>query len=61
MAQTYFQVPPQCLVEENLTLQGTAVAGLWKLWRYPQLYKNYVYALFVTRSIIVHTCLNEEP
>lgn len=57
-SQAYFQAPPKCFMEENMSLQSTAVAGLWKLWRYPQFYRGYI--LFVIRSITVHNCLNEE-
>lgn len=45
-SQAYFQVPPKCLLEENMSLQSTAVAGLWKLQRYPQFCRGKGYILF---------------
>lgn len=44
---TYLQALLKCFVEKNMTLQRTAVAGLWKLWRHPQFYRDKGSVLFL--------------
>lgn len=55
---TYLQAPPKSLVEKNTILQRAAVAGLWKLWRHPQFYRDKG-SVFLCYQ--VHSCVNEEP
>lgn len=60
-SRVYFQAPPKHLVEENMTLQSTVVAGLWKLWNILSITEIKAMYFFVTRFITLHNCLHKEP
>lgn len=53
-----FRLLQRAQQKKNTILQRAAVAGLWKLWRHPQFYRDKG-SVFLCYQ--VHSCVNEEP